>query len=194
MNEFLKTLAEELKDKGYAHAYMSEQANMRIASQVRALRLQRGWTQQHLARASGMAQERISKIEAADFDSLTLSTLRKLAGAFDVHVMATFVQFSSAILDFVALSPEWLQCRSRDEDLAIFCTSFDATNLLSQTTAASISVAGGVHADEAMNIAYETRFTLTLAANTWSTSDSVYFDEWHMASKDVENITTQVLE
>lgn len=125
MSELVKTLAVEFSEKDYAHAYMVENSNMRIAAQVRAIRLQRGWSQERLAEISGMAQERISKIESANFNSLTLKTLRALARAFDIHFLPTFVPFSAAIVDFAALSPKWLECDSRESDLRDFLDCLD---------------------------------------------------------------------
>lgn len=118
MNELLKTLVAEFSDPEYAHAYLEENANMRIAAQVRALRLQRGWSQSQLADRAKMKQERISKIEMADFDSLTLKTLRRLAKAFDVHLGVSFMAVADALVDFASLSKDALECEQRDESLA----------------------------------------------------------------------------
>lgn len=136
MNELVKQLAGEFKDGEYAHSYMTENANMRIAAQVRAIRQQRGWSQNELATRAGMAQERISKIESGDFQSLTLKTLRAIAKAFDIHLLATFVPFSAAILDFVALSPEWLQCEPRQSDLSSFVAMIPGNFLITKTSTA----------------------------------------------------------
>ncbi|TAN47013.1 MAG: XRE family transcriptional regulator, partial [Methylococcaceae bacterium] len=118
MNALLETLIQEFSDKEYAHAYIEENANLRLAAQIRALRLQRRLSQVELAQLAGMAQERISKIESADFDSLTLKTLRKFSQAFDVHLRIGFESFSQALQDFAELSREQLERPSRAEDLA----------------------------------------------------------------------------
>jgi transcriptional regulator with XRE-family HTH domain len=118
MNELIKVLAGEFADREYAHAYLEENSNMRIAAQVRALRLKLGMSQQELAEAASMRQERISKIEMADFDSLTLKTLRRLAQAFDVHLSVQFSSVADAIKDFVSLNNEVLVCEDRIASLA----------------------------------------------------------------------------
>lgn len=118
MNELRNQLAQEFEDAEYAHAYLEENGNMRIAAQVRALRNAKGWTQADLAVAAGMRQERISKIEMADFDSLTLRTLRRLAQAFDVNLHVAFNSVHDAVSDFVTLSPARLVCEPRVDSLA----------------------------------------------------------------------------
>jgi transcriptional regulator with XRE-family HTH domain len=117
MNELRKQLAEEFKDREYAHAYLEENSNMRIAAQVRALRLQSGLSQNEIANLARMKQERISKIESADFDSLTLKTLRRLAEAFDVHLAVKFESIHEAVSDFIELSTERLVCDRREQSL-----------------------------------------------------------------------------
>lgn len=121
MREFFKRLTESFSDKEYAHSYMESHAVSRLAAQIHALRKQRGWSQEELAKYAGIAQERISKIESADFDSLTMKTLQKFSKAFDVNLHIAFESFSKGILDVANLTPERLEIKSREEDLA---TSF----------------------------------------------------------------------
>lgn len=117
MNELRKKLAEDFKDAEYAHAYLEENSNMRIAAQIRALRLHNGWSQDQLGNFSHMRQERVSKIESADFESLSLKTLRRLAQAFDVHLSIKFESIHDAVVDFIDLSKERLVCEQRAESL-----------------------------------------------------------------------------
>lgn len=114
-------LADECGDQEYAHAYMEEHAISRIAAQIHAMRTQRGWTQKELARRAHVAQERISMIESADFESLTMKTLYKLARAFDVVTHISFQSFGEAILDVVSLKEERLRVDGREESLKNFC-------------------------------------------------------------------------
>jgi len=117
MNELLKDLSEEFRDPDFAHAYMEGHSVSRIAAQIHALRKQRGWTQAELAKKSGIAQERISLLESADFESLTLKTLNKLSRAFDVNLKVNFESFSDGIIDVVKLNPENLAVTPREPDL-----------------------------------------------------------------------------
>lgn len=120
MKEFLKRLEQEFTNPDYAHAYMESHAVTRLAAQIYALRKQRGWSQAQLADKSGVAQERISKIESADFTSLTMKTLQKFSRAFDVNLSVAFNAFSTGMLDVANLSPNCLEVASRAEDLAAF--------------------------------------------------------------------------
>lgn len=121
MKEFFNRLKSDFADKEYAHSYMESHAVSRLAAQIHALRNQHGWSQEQLAAHAGIAQERISKIESADFDSLTMKTLQKFSRAFDINLYIAFEPFSRGILDVANLSREQLEVKSREEDLA---TSF----------------------------------------------------------------------
>lgn len=118
MNNFFNKLKNNFAEKEYAHSYMEGHTVSRLAAQIYALRNQRGWSQEQLAINSGTAQERISKIESADFDSLTIKTLRKFSKAFDVNLHIAFDSFSNGILDVANLNRENLEVKSREEDLA----------------------------------------------------------------------------
>ena len=117
MKELLDKLTSEFADREYAHAYMESHLVTRLAAQIYALRKQRGWSQEKLARESGIAQETISKLESGEFDSITLKTLRKFSRAFDVHMHASFVPFSTGILDTSNLTPRRLEALPRELDL-----------------------------------------------------------------------------
>ncbi len=117
MKELFDKLTAEFANPDYAHAYMENHLITRIASQVHAIRKQRGWSQQKLAEKAGLAQEQISKIESADFDSLTLKTLRKLSRAFDAHLHVSYVPFAIAILDTSNLTKNRLEVDTREISL-----------------------------------------------------------------------------
>ena len=118
MKEFFDRLKKDFADKEYAHSYMEGHVVSRLAAQIHALRKQRGWSQDQLAIQTGIAQERISKIESADFDSLTMKTLEKFSRAFDVNLHIAFEPFSRGILDVANLSREQLEVNSREADLS----------------------------------------------------------------------------
>lgn len=98
MSKMRNRLIEKFKDEEYAHSYMEAHRIGRIAGQVYQTRKARNWTQAQLADRAGMAQERVSKIEAGDFTSLTMSTLKKLARALDVNLVVEFEPFSHSIV------------------------------------------------------------------------------------------------
>lgn len=121
MKQLVERLIKQFGSAEYAHAYMESHAVSRLAAQIYALRKQRGWSQKELAKRAGIAQERISKIETADFDSLTMKTLQKFASAFDVNLQISFGKFSDGVLDVANLKAEQFQVTSREQDLADFC-------------------------------------------------------------------------
>ncbi len=103
-----EALVEELKDKESRDAYMSESIDVGLAFQIRALREQREWSQTVLAEKANMHQERISALENPS-RSPTLSTLKKLASAFDVGLIVRFVPFSEIVKWEFELSPKSLK-------------------------------------------------------------------------------------
>ena len=56
-----------------------------IGDRIRALRRQRGWSQEQLGERVGFSQSKISKIEQGDWDSL--SDLKLLAAALGVPIV-----------------------------------------------------------------------------------------------------------
>lgn len=118
MEKLFSQLAKDFQDREYAHSYMESHAVSRLAAQVYALRRQRNWSQETLAQLAGVAQERISKIESADFESLTMRTLQKLSRAFDVNLLISFEPFSKGIVDVANLGRDQLEVKSRKQDLS----------------------------------------------------------------------------
>lgn len=140
MKELLKKLTAEFADRDYAHAYMESHLISRLAAQIHVIRKQRGWSQEKLASESGIAQERTSKIESADFDSLTIKTLQKFSRAFDAHLHISFVPFSKGILDTTNLTTARLEVTPRVQDLA---ASQKRTFKIDASTGAWIAEANG---------------------------------------------------
>lgn len=98
-------IAESLKDKEYRDLFVAEHIDSGISFQVRAIRQDRGWSQKELAGRVGMTQEGISRLENTDYGKFTLTTLKRLASAFDVALEVRFVPFSRVIDWSVNLSP-----------------------------------------------------------------------------------------
>lgn len=111
-----KNLINRLENKEYRDAFVSEHIDTGIPFQIRALRNQRQWTQQDLAHHSGMKQTRISLIEDLNYSSFSLTTLKKLASAFDVGLVVRFVSISELVEWEFNLSPESLKAFSFDQD------------------------------------------------------------------------------
>jgi transcriptional regulator with XRE-family HTH domain len=82
-----------LADKAYRHAYGAAHVGDYLAMQVHSMRARRGWTQKQLADESGNTQPQISNFETS-CEGVTLTSLHKLAAAFDVALIVKFVPFS----------------------------------------------------------------------------------------------------
>lgn len=115
-NEIEANLLEEFHDPDFREVYTGEFLNAKIATQIKVLREQRGWTQAELALRSGMKQERISLLEDVSYESWTLSVLRRLAKAFDLRIGVEFADFGSFLLEFATLRRETLERKSFSED------------------------------------------------------------------------------
>lgn len=77
--------------RGFAEAHVADF----LANQIHTLRLDRGLNQRELAKAANITQPQISNWESS-CDGITLTSLNKLAEAFDVALIAKFVPFSEA--------------------------------------------------------------------------------------------------
>ena len=109
-------LIEELRNKEYRDAFVSEHIDTGIPFQIRALREQRGWTQKELATLAGVSQVWISRIENPNYDGFSIKTLLKLSSAFDVGLIVRFSPISELVRWELELSPESLKVVSFDED------------------------------------------------------------------------------
>jgi transcriptional regulator with XRE-family HTH domain len=92
-----------------------------IAYQIRATRDEREMSQSQLALKAGMAQNNISRLESPDYGKHTISSLKRLADAFDVALVVRFVPFSQYI-DWLS-GTDFLDKGIRPESLAV--PSFD---------------------------------------------------------------------
>lgn len=142
MSHQLKTkLKKRFIDGEYAHGYMQSHVISRIGAQIQTIRKQRNWTQSELSQRSHISQEKISLYENADFSSLTLKTLFKLAKAFDVHLNIGFTEFSKGIEDVAEFSVAHLQVNARENDLETYYP--EITNVIN------------LHVQTALEVAYD---------------------------------------
>ncbi len=115
-NKRKEKLLAELKDKRHRDAFVSEHIDTGIPFQIRALREQRSWTQKELGDRAGMAQVAISRFEDPNYSKFTLTTLKRLASAFDIGLMVRFISFSDLVEWEINLSPKSLEALSFDQD------------------------------------------------------------------------------
>lgn len=109
-------IADSLADKEYRDLFVIEEITTGVPFQIRAMRQMRGWSQKELAARVGMTQEGVSRLENPDYGKPTLTTLRRLASAFDVGLAVRFVPYSQLVDWAVNFSPEDLAVPDYEHD------------------------------------------------------------------------------
>lgn len=114
-------LLTKLRNKEYRDAYVEEKVATSLPFQIRALREQpgRNWSQSELGQRAGMRQNAISRLEDAESGTPSISTLLRLARAFDVALLVKFVPFSKLLSEFADLSSEALSAPSFNEEIEL---------------------------------------------------------------------------
>src|SRR5436305_10610088 len=115
-DDIREELKESFVDREYRQAYASSFLNTSIAAQIKALRESNGWSQEELGRRAGMRQESISRLENVNYSSWSISTLRRLAEAFDLALTVKFESFGHLLEDIVSLNTESLIRPSFEKD------------------------------------------------------------------------------
>jgi transcriptional regulator with XRE-family HTH domain len=100
-------LVQKLASKEYRDAIVAAENANAIAFQIRAMQAERGWTQEKLGALAGMQQGFISRVVNSS-GNYSLSTLRKIASAFDVALIVRFAPFSELVDWMVNLTPRRL--------------------------------------------------------------------------------------
>lgn len=112
----IEQLWRRFQDRESRHNWASSHLSTNLAAQIFSLREARGWTQTELAEAAGMAQSRISLLEDPSYEKFSLTTLKRLATAFDVVFVGRFVTFSEMLAWSTNLTPERLAPREFVKD------------------------------------------------------------------------------
>lgn len=101
-----------LSNKKFRDAYVAEQIRNGIPFQIRALRMERGWTQAELGKRSDKKQHGISRLENPNLgDELSIKSLLDIASAFDVALLIKFVPFSKLLKECEDVSPRGLSVK-----------------------------------------------------------------------------------
>ena len=111
-----RKFARELADKEMRDAYLAAQTRTKLANQIRAIRTQRGWSQDEFAKVIGKPQSNISRLESRDYGSYTLNTRLALAEAFDVGLTVEFVAYEKFLNRTQDLSSAALEVPAFRED------------------------------------------------------------------------------
>jgi transcriptional regulator with XRE-family HTH domain len=116
-NSRKEQLTKKLKNKKYREAFVASHLSTNIASQIIALREKKQWKQADLAEKVGMAQPRICLLEDPNYQKFSITTLKRLAAAFDVALIVRFVSYGELLSWAVNLSPDKLAVPSFEEEL-----------------------------------------------------------------------------
>lgn len=116
MNSRISSLWSKLRSKAYRDAFSQTQLATGVAAQIQTMREDRGLTQAELADACGMTQSRISLIEDPSYDRMSISTLKRVASAFDVALVVRFVPFSELLRSAAAPSENKFSVVPFDQD------------------------------------------------------------------------------
>lgn len=109
-------LWEELENKEYREGYVEGQFDIEIPFQIRALRRARGWTQEDLAKYSGILESQIAELEDPNCGPPSVQILHKLCAAFDVGLLVQFVSFSELVRRESEFDPETFNVASFSDD------------------------------------------------------------------------------
>jgi transcriptional regulator with XRE-family HTH domain len=114
---------QKFQDREYRATYAESFLDTTIATQIRVLREQRGWTQGELADYAGMKQSRISALEDANYSGWGVKTLKRLARAFDVPLNVTFGSFGRLLSEIDQFNRRALERPAFKDDPAFVATA-----------------------------------------------------------------------
>ena len=117
---------DQLSDREFRHAYMTDQVRTHIALAIRILREQEGreWSQTELGKRCSKPQSWISKLEDPEYGKVSLQTLFEIAEAFDLPLLVQFPEWSEWLRRMKNQSRENFEKKSFDAD---FLNKFAAT-------------------------------------------------------------------
>jgi transcriptional regulator with XRE-family HTH domain len=92
-----EVLLEKLTDQSYRDAFISEEIDVGLPMQLRAMRDARGWKQKYVAEKMETKQPRFSLMEKPGYGNFSINTLKKLASIFNVGLIVSFVPYSEMI-------------------------------------------------------------------------------------------------
>lgn len=127
MNTFRDVWSNLAKSKKYREAFALSLFKRMVPFQIRALRKERGWSQEQLATSATLTQGVISRAEDPDYGKLTINTIRNIAAGFDVAFIVKFVPFSELDKWFLDLSEQSAKVPSFEEENLTIAMATPAT-------------------------------------------------------------------
>jgi transcriptional regulator with XRE-family HTH domain len=86
-----KTFLRMKKSPTARDAYVQAEVVTALAHQIRAIRMQRNWSQAELAKKMGTTQAAVSRLEDPSYGRLSIKTLLDLSRVFDTGLRVQFV-------------------------------------------------------------------------------------------------------
>jgi transcriptional regulator with XRE-family HTH domain len=83
-------LQEQLDNPRIAEEIAAERLRVKIADEIYNAREKAGLTQAQLAQMIGSSQSAVARMESANYDRLSVTTLRKIARALDLDIEIKF--------------------------------------------------------------------------------------------------------
>jgi transcriptional regulator with XRE-family HTH domain len=99
-------IPEEWNSREYRQSYMEAAIDNEISWQIRLNREYRGLSQKDLAKKTGTKQSAISRIENQEYAKHSMSTLTKIAHAFDCAIQIRFISYKDLALRVRNVKPE----------------------------------------------------------------------------------------
>lgn len=97
-------IARDVADQEQRHLIVEAQIRNGIPLQIRAMREDRGWTQTALAEKLGTTQNTVSRLENPKTSKPAITTLERIAEAFDVALLVRFAPFSEFVDSVASMS------------------------------------------------------------------------------------------
>lgn len=105
LTNFDKYLRSQLKNEQFAERFKRAGAAWDVSLKIAALRKQAGLSQRELASRLGTSQQQISRLESPDYESHSLSMLRRVATELNSEVQITFKPGNPRRQSMIADSP-----------------------------------------------------------------------------------------
>jgi len=90
-------LIANLQSKKSRDAFVSSRVSNTLALQIRVMRQERGWSQEHLAKLLGTSQNAVYRLESPQYGKPSITTLKRLASIFDVGLAVWFAPFGKLV-------------------------------------------------------------------------------------------------
>lgn len=143
----------------YRHGYVDEFTDAYIATQIKVLREQMNLSQTQLAELARMRQSQISVLEDVNNRSWKVSTLKRLAKAFDLALVVRFEEFGSILPDIGRLDREHLRRAAFKDDQVFHAESqprlepLDTGALTQPKTARVLNATARFAKEDVLNVA-----------------------------------------